>query len=35
LEETAEDGGETVMAAAEPQLENEPAKIDTYAIAAE
>ncbi len=33
--ETAEDGGETAMAEAEPQAEDEPAEIDTHVIAAE
>jgi hypothetical protein len=34
-ERTAEDGGETAMADAEPQLEGEPRKIDPCATTAE
>jgi ParB family chromosome partitioning protein len=35
VEDTAEDGGETAMAESEPQIEDEPAEIDTHAVAAE
>jgi ParB family chromosome partitioning protein len=35
VEDTAEDGSETAMAETEPQMEDEPAEIDTPAVAAE